>query len=242
MGGLDRKGTRLNKYLAACGICSRREADRLIEGGEVSVNGQRATLGTCVMPGDSVKVGDRQIEAPAENAVLAFYKPVGVTCTEKDAHADRIIADYVDYKFRVTYAGRLDRESEGLLLLTNDGDLIRAMMQEGHHEKEYLVQIDREVTPGFLQKMEQGIYLKDLKRSTLPCRAEQVGKYSFRIVLTQGLNRQIRRMCKACGANVKTLKRVRVINIGLGELQPGQWREVSPEEKEELYRLSGLRG
>lgn len=233
--------SRINKYLAHAGICSRREADRLIEQGRVLVNGCLPAPGQQVSERDEITVNGKKVQGSGKKVVLAFYKPVGVTCTEKDAHAERIIADLVRYPVRVTYAGRLDRDSEGLLLLTNDGDLIQGMMKGANrHEKEYIVKVDKEITPDFLRKMESGIYLKDLKIKTRECRTEQIGKYTFRIILTQGVNRQIRRMCAVCGWRVKEIKRVRVMSVTLGNLKPGEYTELSEQETERLYRDCGI--
>ena len=229
---------RLNKYLADCGVCSRREADKLIEEGRVQVNGAVAGMGCRVTDTDKVTVNGKVLTGKAENVVLAFYKPVGVTCTEKDKHAEKIINDYIKYPVRVTYAGRLDKDSEGLLILTNDGDLIDAMMRGVNgHEKEYVVKVNKEITEEFLKKMRAGVYLKDLAVQTRPCKVERIGKLTFRIILTQGLNRQIRRMCQTLGYEVKQLKRERVINIRLGKLTPGSYRKVTGEELERLYKL-----
>lgn len=181
--------SRINKYLAHAGVCSRREADRLIEQGKVLVNGQRPDTGQTVSHRDEITVNGKPVQGQRKNVVLAFYKPVGVTCTEKDAHAEKIINDLVHYPVRVTYAGRLDKDSEGLLLLTNDGDLIQGMMRGANrHEKEYIVRVDKEITPDFLSRMASGIYLKELKIKTRECRLEQMGRYTFKIVLTQGVN------------------------------------------------------
>ena len=232
---------RLNKYLAQCGVCSRREADKLIEQGRVLVNGQVAAVGQQVSPSDEIKVNHKILQGQEEKKVLAFYKPIGVTCTEKDPHAEKIIADMIHYPVRVTYAGRLDKDSEGLLLLTNDGDLINAMMRGANrHEKEYLVKVDKEITPDFLNRMAGGIYLKELELTTRECTVEQEGKFTFRIILTQGVNRQIRRMCKVCGYQVKSLKRIRVVNVLLDNLKPGQYREIVGEELKELYQTCGM--
>lgn len=228
---------RLNKYLALCGVCSRREGDRLIESGKVTVNGKKADVGTKVLDGDSVKVGSKLVKPAEERTVLAYYKPVGVTCTEKDEHAEITIKDAVKYKERVTYAGRLDRESEGLMLLTNDGDLIQAMMKgENGHEKEYLVKINGPVYKELLDKLAKGVYLPELKRTTRPCKVEKVSKDTFSIVLTQGMNRQIRRMCEAIDQKVIMLKRVRVLTVTLNGLKPGQYRKLSNEEVAELRK------
>lgn len=232
---------RLNKYLAQHGICSRREADKLIIRGQVTVNGKAADIGTMVTEQDVVKVGKKTLDTKPGKVVLAFYKPVGVTCTEKDAHAEKKINDIVRYPERVTYAGRLDKDSEGLLLLTNDGMLIDAMMRgSNRHEKEYIVKVNKEITPVFLTQMSEGIYLKELDIRTRECSVEKLGKYTFRIVLTQGVNRQIRRMCEACGYRAVSLKRTRVMNVKLQNLTPGKYRVVEGEELEELYRLCGL--
>lgn len=233
---------RLNRYLAQCGVCSRRDADKLIASGQVLVNGVRARVGQCVEAADRIRVDGRELGGVQEKVVLAFYKPVGVTCTERDAHAERTIGDLVSCPVRVTYAGRLDRDSEGLLLLTNDGELIDAMMRGANgHEKEYLVKADKEITDVFLSKMEKGVYLKELDTVTRPCRTQKTGKYTFRIVLTQGLNRQIRRMCAALGFRVRSIRRIRVMNISLGDLRPGEYRRLSEGECAQLYEKAGLK-
>ncbi len=232
---------RLNKYLAHCGVCSRRDADRLIEKGEVLVNGRQAQAGMTVDDGDEILVSGRPVRGVQEPVVLAFYKPFGVVCTEKDVHAESIVSDLVDYPVRVTYAGRLDKDSEGLLLLSNDGDLIQAMMKGANcHEKEYVVRVNREITPAFLEKMSGGVYLEELDITTRKCQVEQMGRFVFRMVLTQGVNRQIKRMCIACGCRVRELKRVRVMHVTLGGLKPGEYRELDREDMERLYRDCGL--
>ena len=242
MQGLEKESVRINKYLAAGGICSRREADKLIEQGKVTINGRVAQPGDKVTPADKVLVGKKEAAMGGKKVVLAFYKPKGVTCTEKDRHADKIVADLVKYPVRVTYAGRLDKESEGLLLLTNDGDLIQHMMKgSNNHEKEYVVKTDREITPEFISKMEQGVYLKELEITTKPCKMRQVGRFTFHITLTQGVNRQIRRMCQTFGYKVDNLKRVRVMNITLEGLKNGEFRELSEEELALLYEKCGLK-
>ena len=231
---------RLNKYLAQCGVCSRREADKLIEQGAVTVDGRVGVTGQTVCGTEEIRVRGKLLEGREDHHVLAFYKPIGVTCTEKDPHAEKKINDMISYPVRVTYAGRLDRDSEGLLLLTNDGDLINAVMRGANrHEKEYLVKVDKEITDVFLQKMTSGIYLRDLDTTTRECEIQKIGKFTFQIILTQGLNRQIRRMCQACGYQVKSLKRVRVMNISLGDLKPGEYRKIVGEELERLYVDSG---
>ncbi|MBR5247964.1 MAG: pseudouridine synthase [Lachnospiraceae bacterium] len=232
---------RLNKYLADHGICSRREADRLIEQCRVTVNGKLAVAGSKVSDADEVAVNGKRIGGKPKTVVLAYYKPVGVTCTERDRHAEKIITDMIRYPLRVTYAGRLDKDSEGLLLLTNDGQLIDAMMRGANrHEKEYIVKVDKEITEDFLKAMESGIYLKELEQTTRPCQVQNVGKFTFRIILTQGLNRQIRRMCEALGYEVKKLKRVRVMNITLDKIPYGKYRELTDREIQVLYESVGL--
>ena len=232
---------RLNKYLAHCGICSRRDADTLIEQGKVMVNGKVATPGIRVSEIDTITVHGKRVESKTERVILAFYKPVGVTCSERDEHAERLIKDLVSYRTRVTYAGRLDRDSEGLMILTNDGDLIQAMMKGANgHEKEYIVKVNKEITAEFLQSMSKGVYLPELEVTTKPCRVEKIGKYTFRMVLTQGLNRQIRRMCKEFGYRVNALKRIRILCVRLGSLKPGEYVELSEEERNHLYKLCGL--
>lgn len=228
---------RINKYLAANGICSRREADRLVEQGRVTINGITAVMGDKAGAEDIVLVGQKKVVNAEKKVVLAFYKPKGVVCTEKDRHADKMVKDWIRYPVRVTYAGRLDKDSEGLLLLSNDGDLIQSMMKgSGSHEKEYIVKTDKEITSDFLSKLERGVYLEELSLTTKPCKAEKIGKYTFRIVLTQGINRQIRRMCRTFGYEVKEIKRIRIMNIGLGGLKEGQFRELTKEEQALLYK------
>ena len=234
---------RLNKYMSEAGICSRREADRLIEKGQVLVDGVPALRGMKVRPGQRVQVGDRVIGGKDGKVVLAVYKPVGIICTE-DRRTKNNIVRFLDYPVRVTYAGRLDKDSEGLLLMTNDGDLINQIMRGRNlHEKEYKVTVDREITEDFIKKMSAGVHIVDEEKGldavTRPCTVRREGKYTFRIILTQGLNRQIRRMCQACGCRVRTLKRVRIMNIVLGDLKPGEYRKVEGEELEMLRSLAG---
>ena len=204
---------RINKYLAECGVCSRREADKYIEQGKVRVNQKIAVSGMQVSEQDVVEVCGKVIQSKNRKIVLAYYKPIGVTCTEKDAHADKTIIQALNYPVRLTYAGRLDKESEGLMIMTNDGDLIQHMMKGANgHEKEYTVKVNKEITAEFLENMSKGVYLRELEQQTRPCRLEKIGKYTFRIILTQGLNRQIRRMCQEFGYKVTALRRDRVVN------------------------------
>lgn len=232
------KKERLNKYLASCGICSRREADRLIMEGRVAVNGIGADMGMQVSDDDYITVNGKPVHGRNEKVVLAYYKPVGVVCTEKDRFADKKITDMVKFPVRVTYAGRLDKDSEGLILLTNDGDLINAMMRgSSGHEKEYIVKVNKEITEDFLAKMEAGVFLSELNITTKPCKIEKIGKFTFQIVLTQGVNRQIRRMAKELGYQVNAIKRIRVVNIQLANLKPGQYRRIIDKELQALYNL-----
>ena len=226
---------RLNKYLSEAGVCSRREADRLIESGKVTVDGQRAQTGMKIRPGQEVRVGRKVVSRQDEMVVLAVNKPRGIVCTEEKRERNSIVR-FLDYPIRVTYIGRLDKDSRGLLLMTNNGDIINRMMRAAnHHEKEYKVTVDHEITGEFLEKMAGGVAILDTV--TRPCKVEKLGKYTFSIILTQGLNRQIRRMCEALGYEVKDLVRVRVMNIRLGSLKEGEYREVTDEELDELYRL-----
>ena len=228
---------RLNKYLAACGLCSRREADRLIAEGAVSVNGGRAVPGMQVSAGDQIMVNGKSIHGKDEKVVLAYYKPVGVTCTEKDKFADKKITDMVKFPVRVTYAGRLDKDSEGLMILTNDGGLINAMMRgSGGHEKEYVVRVNKEISDEFIRHMAEGVYLSELSVTTKPCKVTKTGKFTFKIILTQGLNRQIKRMVRESGYHVYAIKRIRIENITLGNLKPGQFRRLGEDELHVLYK------
>lgn len=238
---MEQQGTRLNKYLAECGVCSRREADKLIDTGKVTVNGNVATMGIRVRESDKVTVHGKMIQSKNKKVVLAFNKPVGVTCTEKDAHAKITITDYMKYPVRVTYAGRLDKDSEGLIIMSNDGELIQRMTRAvNKHEKEYIVKVNKEITDEFIEKMGAGIYIKELDATTRTCKVQKIGTYTFQIILTQGLNRQIRRMCEALGYQVQQLKRVRIMNIELGKLKVGTYRELYGEELQELYRQTGM--
>ena len=233
---------RLNKYIAECGICSRREADKLIESGRVCVNKQIAVSGMQVSDADLVEVDKKSVKPMSAKIVLAYNKPVGVTCTEKDKYAEKTIVEAVRYPVRLTYAGRLDKESEGLMIMTNDGELIQRMMKGANrHEKEYVVKVDKEITDSFLAGMSNGVYLKELDETTRPCSLERMGKYTFKIILTQGLNRQIRRMCEQFGYGIQRLVRIRIMNVALGELKTGEYREIQGEELLNLYRLCEMK-
>lgn len=224
---------RLNKYLSEAGVCSRREADRLIETGRVTVDGQRAQTSMRIVPGQVVKVGNKVVSKQDEMIVLAVNKPRGIVCTEERRERDSIVR-FLNYPVRVTYIGRLDKDSHGLLLMTNNGDIINKMMRAANkHEKEYKVTVDKEITEDFLKKMAAGVPILDTV--TRPCTVKKIGKYTFSIILTQGLNRQIRRMCEALGYEVKDLLRVRVMNITLNGLKDGQYRKLTDQELNELY-------
>ncbi len=230
---------RLNKYLSDAGVCSRREADRLIESGRVNVDGKMASPGTKVEPGQEVRIGKKVIKNHTEKIVLAVNKPAGIVCTEDKKEKKNIIR-YLNYPVRVTYAGRLDKDSEGLLIMTNDGDLINGMMRARYgHEKEYKVTVNQPITDEFVYKMASGVRIIDREKKmdviTRPCKVEKIGKYTFSIILTQGLNRQIRRMCDALGYKVTRLVRVRIMNVKLGGLKTGAVRKLTEQELKELY-------
>ncbi len=226
---------RLNKYLSDAGVCSRREADRLIESGKVTVDGKRAEMGMKVTENQIVCVGKKPVKPKDEMVLIAVNKPVGIVCTEEKREKNNII-DFLKYPTRITYIGRLDKDSEGLILMTNNGDIINKMMRAGNeHEKEYIVTVNKPITDEFLEKMANGVPILDTV--TRKCKIEKVGKFKFRIILTQGLNRQIRRMCEYCGFKVTRLVRVRVMNIKLGDLKVGQYRNVTEEEIAKLYEL-----
>ena len=230
-----KESVRLNKYLSEAGVCSRREADRLIESGKVTVDGVTAQMGMRVTAGQIVKVGKKTVSKQDEMIVLAVNKPKGIVCTEDQRERDSIVR-FLNYPVRVTYAGRLDKDSRGLLLMTNNGDIINQMMRAANrHEKEYKVTVDKEITEQYIKKMSEGVPILDTV--TRPCTVKKIGKYTFSIILTQGLNRQIRRMCAAFGYEVKDLVRIRIMNIRLGSLKEGAYRKLTDEELEELYEM-----
>ena len=231
-------GKRLNKYMADSGYCSRREADRLIEEGRVRVDDRPGRLGDRVLPGMRVTVDGKPLTGESDKIYIALNKPRGIVCTA-DPREPMNVVDYLNHPARVFPVGRLDKDSEGLLLMTSDGEIVNRLLRAaGGHEREYEVEIDRPVTRAFLEKLMAGVPILDTV--TLPCRARRTGERSFNIILVQGLNRQIRRMCEALGCNVTRLRRVRILNIRLGGLQPGQWRELTGEELRTLmHRLDG---
>lgn len=225
---------RLNKYLSDAGVCSRREADRLIADGKVLVNGKTAEMGMRVTENDMIICNGKKVSLEEELILLAFNKPEGIECTTDKRNKDNII-DYIGYPKKITYIGRLDKNSCGLLLMTNDGDLANRIAKSvNHHEKEYIVRVNKKISEDFIRKMENGV--KILDTITRKCVVKRVDDYTFRIVLTQGLNRQIRRMCEALSYKVVYLERVRVMNILLGNLKRGSYRNVTPKEMEELLK------
>jgi 23S rRNA pseudouridine2604 synthase len=225
---------RLNKYISETGVCSRREADKWIEAGRVTLNGQAATLGTQVAVGDEVRIDGDSIGVKKKQVYIALNKPVGIICTT-EAHIEDNIIDHVGFPERIFPVGRLDRDSEGLILLTNNGDIVNEILRsENNHEKEYLVTVDRPITDLSLRMLAGGV--KIMGELTKPSKVARVNAQSFRIILTQGLNRQIRRMCSALGYKVQRLQRMRIMNIHLGNLRPGQWRHLTSAE---LARLLG---
>lgn len=229
---------RINKYLSEVGYCSRREADRLIEAGRVTINGKVPEKGTKISASDLVEVDGQPIQTKKEEFVyLAFNKPVGIVCTTDTRVEKDNIIDYINYPKRIFPIGRLDKPSEGLILLTDDGDIVNKILRaSNNHEKEYLVTVDKPISQTFIKRMSDGIYLEELKQRTRKCKVEKTDKFSFRIILTQGLNRQIRRMCSYLNYEVKTLKRTRIMNIVL-DTPVGKYRELTKEEFSQLNTL-----
>jgi len=225
---MENNGTRLNKYIADSGYCSRREADRLIGEGRVKVDGRPGVLGDRILPGMSVQVDGKPLTVTGDRVYILLYKPRGIVCTA-DPREPMNVVDYIGYPTRIFPVGRLDKDSEGLLLMTSDGEIVnRILRASGGHEKEYEVEIDRPVTREFVERMMAGVPILDTV--TLPCKVRRTGERSFNIILVQGLNRQIRRMCEALGANVTRLRRIRIMNLRLGGMRPGEWREVTDAE------------
>ena len=235
---MDNNLTRLNKFISESGICSRREADEFIAQGRVTINGKKAELGSKVSPKDVVKLNGKLVSGKVAGEPLvyiAFNKPVGVVCTTEKREKNNII-DYIKYPTRIFPIGRLDKLSEGLIFLTNDGDIVNKVLRAtNNHEKEYIVSVNKALTDDFLQKMRSGVPI--LNTVTLPCKVEKLGRYEFRITLTQGLNRQIRRMCEYLGYEVSELKRVRIMNVNLKNLETGKWRKFTDKEVNELQTL-----
>lgn len=234
---MENTGVRINKFLSEAGVCSRREADRQIEAGNVTIDGAVAEMGSKVMPGQTVCFNGKPVTKEEEMILLAFHKPVGIVCTAEKREKNNVI-DYINYPKRIYPVGRLDKDSEGLLLLTNNGEIVNKMMRSGNmHEKEYIVTVNKPVTESFIRGLAGGVPLVDLNTTTRKCKVEQIGKKQFRIILTQGLNRQIRRMCEYFGYRVEKLVRTRIMNIELGELPAGTYRNVTAEEYKKLQSL-----
>ncbi len=237
----ETKGIRINQYLSRAGVCARRQADVLIEAGHVRINGRPAQIGQLVQPGDTVTCEGKPVQPKQKPVLLMLHKPEGIECTADPANPDNVIA-FVSYPSRLFYVGRLDKRSSGLLLLTNDGTFANDLQRAAnYHEKEYVVTVDKEITGSFLQNMRQGVHLTAKRNGetvldavTRPCKVKQTGKKTFQIILTQGLNRQIRRMCETLGYRVVKLKRIRILNLELGTLAEGEWKEVPPEIWEKM--------
>ena len=229
---------RLNKYLSDAGVCSRRAADAAIEAGDVMVNGQPAVMGMKVSSSDTVLFKGKPVSNVGKKQVLiAYNKPAGIVCTAEKREKNNIV-DHLNYPERIYPIGRLDKDSTGLLLLTNQGDLVNKIMRAVNaHEKEYIVTVDKEITADFIKQMSAGVYLTELETTTRKCQVTKLGPNKFKIILTQGLNRQIRRMCQELGYRVRTLKRVRIMNIELGNLKEDTYRDVTPEELNKLNKM-----
>ena len=230
------QGTRINKYLSEVGFCSRRKADKLLEAGKITINGKIPELGTKVLPEDEIRVNGKLIQKPKEKPVyIAFNKPIGIVCTTDTRVEKDNIIDYINYPKRIFPIGRLDKPSEGLIFLTNDGDIVNKILRaRNNHEKEYIVKVNKPITANFIQKMQNGVPILDTV--TRKCKVEKLGKYTFKIILTQGLNRQIRRMSEYLGYKVIKLKRIRIMNVNL-DIPVGKWRDLTKEELQEINRL-----
>ena len=224
----------LNKYISSKGLCSRREADKWIEEGRVAINGKTAVKGNRVSPGDKVAIDGQSLERKAKPVYIMFHKPPGITCTTDTRDKSNII-DFINFKQRIFPIGRLDKNSTGLILLTNDGDIVNQVLRkENRHEKEYVVTVDRPISPSFLEKMSRPIPM--LGTRTLPSKVARIKSKVFKIILTQGLNRQIRRMCEYCGYKVIALKRIRIMHLKLGNLKAGEWRYLNDKELNTLKK------
>lgn len=230
-------GVRINKFLSEAGVCSRREADRQVEQGNVVIDGKVAVTGDRVLPGQVVEYMGRVVSKEEEMILIAFNKPVGIVCTAEKREKNNVI-DYINYPKRIYPIGRLDKDSNGLLLLTNNGEIVNKMMRSGNmHEKEYVVKVNKPISDSFISGLAGGVPLVELNATTRKCYVKKLSKYTFKIVLTQGLNRQIRRMCEYFGYRVQELQRVRIMNINLGDLKPGEYRNVTEEEYKKLTYL-----
>jgi len=225
---------RINKFISETGICSRREADKLINAGRVTINGMKAELGSTVQDGDDVRIDGNQLGAKKKDVYIVLNKPVGITCTT-ELHVKGNIIDFVNHPERIFPIGRLDKDSQGLILLTNNGDIVNKILRAEHnHEKEYIVTVDKPITANFLHGMANGVRI--LGTVTKHCKVTKVSDRVFTIILTQGLNRQIRRMCQAFGYQVRQLQRVRIMNVTLGNLKIGQWRNLTSKELSDLEK------
>lgn len=231
------EGIRINKFLSEAGVCSRREADRQIAEGNVTIDGKPAETGSRVLPGQEVCFMGKAVSKEEERILLAVHKPVGIVCTAEKREKNNIV-DFVNFPKRVYPVGRLDKDSSGLILMTNQGDIVNKMMRAGNmHEKEYIVTVNKPVTDAFLRGLSGGVPLVELGVTTRKCTVEKLGKRKFKIILTQGYNRQIRRMCEYFGYRVEELQRVRIMNILLGDLKPGTYRHVSEKEYAQLQKM-----
>lgn len=231
-------GVRINKFLGSAGYCSRREADRLVGEGRVFIDGNMADMGSRVMPGQKVYVDGKAVVPEEENILIAVNKPRGIVCTTTDKQGANNIVDFLGCDKRIYTVGRLDKDSEGLLLMTNDGELMNNILTgKNEHEKEYIVEVDKNLSDDFERRMSEPMYLKELDKTTRPCRVIKTGKKTFRIILKQGLNRQIRRMCSNLGYKVVKLKRIRIMNIELNDLPAGATRKIEGSEYEKLMNL-----
>ncbi len=234
---MENIGVRINKFLSEAGVCSRREADRKLQNGEITINDRVAVTGEKVFPEDIVYVNGRPIQREEEMILLVLNKPKGIVCTAEKREKNNVI-DFMKYPKRIYPIGRLDKDSEGLLLMTNNGEIVNKIMRAGNmHEKEYIVTVNKPVTDSFVRGLAGGVPLVELNTTTRKCEVEKIANRKLRIVLTQGLNRQIRRMCEYFGYRVERLERVRIMNIRLGDLKPGEYREVTKEEYDKLMKL-----
>lgn len=232
---INNDSTSLNKYISSTGICSRREADKLIAAGQVTINGKVAVLGNRVFAGDTVKVKGKSLRQKPKALYIAFNKPVGIVCTTDHKERQNIIS-YINHPQRLFPIGRLDKPSQGLIFLTNDGDIVNKILRAGNnHDKEYIVGVNKPITAAFIRKMGEGIPI--LGTVTKRCEVQRLSNTTFKIILTQGLNRQIRRMCEFLGYEVTSLKRTRIMNVKLGKLKEGSWRELSKTEMDQITRM-----
>ena len=227
---MEDKGIRINKFLSEAGVCSRREGDKLVEAGRIKIDDEVATAGARVFPGQRVFVDGREVTKEEEDVVLLFHKPRGIVCTAEKREKDNVI-DYINYPIRIYPVSRLDKDSHGLLILTNQGDLTNEILKaSNYHEKEYVVTVNKPITGQFMIHMQNGVYLSELDKTTAPCKVKKLGEKTFSIILTQGLNRQIRRMCRELDYHVRDLKRVRIMDFTLDGLVEGKYRNLSADE------------